>query len=248
MRPSRYFLYRLAGAMAGAVAPRQERSRLRRLARFTEALPYPFPEQYFMFRRLFSPSDLGDLFTADFLGELDAEAPREWFCELYEDQDLGDEPTRAQWHDMMTYLPDDLLVKTDIASMAVSLELRAPMLDHELVELGLGLPPELKIKGHRGKEILRQAFADMLPMEVFSQPKRGFGLPLGDWLKTDLQGPMKQILLDDSFLNAGIVKPLAIHGLVNDHVSGKDDHRHRLWSMMMLAKWFGGNTGPTRRT
>jgi asparagine synthase (glutamine-hydrolysing) len=245
IKPPRYFLYRLAGALAGALAPRQERSRLRRLARFSSALPYPFPQQYFIFRRLFSPADLPDLFTADFLDGLDPEAPANWFAELYEEPDLDDEPARAQWHDMMTYLPDDLLVKTDIASMAVSLELRAPMLDPDLVELGLALPPELKIKSRRGKQALRLAFADMLPPEVFQQPKRGFGLPLGDWLKNDLREPMRHILLDDAFLDSGIVRPEAIHGLINDHVSGRDDHRHRLWAMMMLAKWLAGSTGPS---
>jgi asparagine synthase (glutamine-hydrolysing) len=244
VRAGRYFLLRLAGALAAALAAPEERSPLRRLARFTAALPYPFPEQYFMFRRLFSPAELADLFSPRFLDGADAEAPREWFWELYEAEDFDREATRAQWHDMMTYLPDDLLVKTDTASMSVSLELRAPMLDQTLVELGLALPEGLKIARRRGKQALRLAFADMLPPAVFRQPKRGFGLPLGDWLKNELQEPMRQALLDPSFLDAGILEPRAIHGLINDHVYGRDDHRHRLWALIMLAKWLSGPTKP----
>ena len=245
VRAGRYFLFRLAGALAGAIGSRQERSPLRRLARFTAALPYPFPEQYFMFRRLFSPAELGDLLAPSFFDGLDLEAPRQWFWDLYEAQeDFDHETTRAQWHDLMTYLPDDLLVKTDIASMSVSLELRAPMLDPAVIELGFALPPELKTARRRGKQALRLAFADMLPPDVFRQRKRGFGLPLGDWLKGKLQEPMKQALMHKSFLNAGIFEPRAIHGLVNDHLSGSDDHRHRLWALVMLAKWLTGSTSP----
>jgi asparagine synthase (glutamine-hydrolysing) len=190
-----------------------------------------------MIRRLFSPADLPDLFTAEFLEGLEPEETRDWFCDLYEEPDNEDEVTRAQRHDMMTYLPDDLLVKTDSASMAVSLELRAPLLDHEVVELGLSLPRELKIRRRRGKQALRLAFADILPQESLRGPKKGFGLPLGDWLRGDLQAAMKEMLLDGSFLGAGIVRPEAVHGLVNDHVSGQDDHRHRLWALLMLANW-----------
>ena len=236
--PLRYLFLRVAGAVAGCLAPTDERSPLRRAARFASAMPYPFSVQYFMHRMLFSPSDLADLFAEDFYRQIDLESVQEWFCDLYEQPDFGDEPTRAQWHDMMTYLPDDLLVKTDIASMAESLELRSPLLDHGVAELGLALPADLRIKGRRGKQALRECFRDLLPQEVFERPKRGFALPLGDWLKGDLQDVMKETLLDKTFLNRGILRPASVHGLVNDHVLGRDDHRHRLWALMMLAKWF----------
>jgi asparagine synthase (glutamine-hydrolysing) len=144
---------------------------------------------------------------------------------------------------MMTYLPDDLLVKTDIASMAVSLELRVPMLDHELVELGLSLPQEMTIRRRRGKQALRMAFADLLPPEVFTAKKRGFGLPVGDWLRGELQPAMRETLLDSSFLDADIVRGEAVRGLVNDHSSGRDDHTHRLWALIMLAKWLSKGPG-----
>ncbi|HOF18381.1 MAG TPA: asparagine synthase-related protein, partial [Phycisphaerae bacterium] len=148
---------------------------------------------------------------------------------------------RAQRHDMLTYLPDDLLVKTDVASMASSLELRAPFLDHRVAALGLGLPIGLKISGRRGKAALRLAFADLLPPETFRRPKRGFGVPLGRWLREELRPVMEETLLDRAFLECGIFRPEAIVGLINDHLARRGDHRHRLWALMLLARWLASN-------
>lgn len=243
MRPPAYFALRLAGVVASMVAPKDERSRLRRLARFTRALPYPLADQYFMHRSMFSPADLADLFTADFEADHDLEAPYRWFCELYEDNDIDDETARCQYHDLQTYLPDDLLAKTDIAAMSHSLELRPPLLDPAVVTLGLSLPAGIKMNRRRGKLILRKAFADMLPPEILTARKRGFGVPLGQWLRNELRPVMEETLLDQSFLDCGIFRPAAIRGLVNDHLSGEDDHRHRLWSLMILARWLGSQQG-----
>ncbi len=232
-----YLAIRLAAAAGRLAAPHDARSRLRRFVRFTDALSYPPSIQYFMYRRLFGPDELPRLFTEEFIAGVDADAPAEWFCRLYEDGDFPDEVARAQHHDMLTYLPDDLLVKTDMASMASSLELRSPMLDHNLLALGLSLPTGAKISGRRGKVILREAFADMLPAEVFARPKRGFAVPLGQWLKGELLEPLKETLLDPSFKRMGIFRSEAIAGLINNHVSGRADHRHRLWALLILARW-----------
>ncbi len=237
VRPPTYAALRLAGFLAGAFGPKDERSPLRRLARFARTLPYPYADQYFMHRGLFDMNDLGDLFTADFEAQNNLDAPYRWFCELYEDNDIDDEVARCQYHDIMTYLPDDLLVKTDIAAMSHSLELRPPLLDPAVIELGLSLPVGLKVNRRRGKLALRRAFADLLPPEVFAARKRGFGIPLGRWLRKELRSEMEETLLDQSFLDSGIFRPSAIRGLVNDHLSGKDDHRHRLWALMVLARW-----------
>jgi hypothetical protein len=199
-----YLGLRVAAFLAGLVAPHDERSRLRRLVRFADGLEHPFAVQYFMYRRLFGPADLPRLLTDDFLAEADAAAPADWFCGLYEDCEAETELERAQRHDLATYLPDDLLVKADIASMAASLELRAPMLDHRVVALGLSLPPAAKVAGGRGKVILREAFADMLPGEVWRRPKRGFAVPLDRWLREDLLDVLKETLLDRSLRERGV--------------------------------------------
>jgi asparagine synthase (glutamine-hydrolysing) len=143
----------------------------------------------------------------------------------------------AQRHDLMTYLPDDLLVKTDMASMASSLEVRAPMLRHDLVELGLWLPVGMKIAAGRGKAVLREAFADLVPADLLRRRKQGFAAPLDRWLRTELLETMKETLFESAFAARGIVRPEAMAGLINDHLSGKGDHRHRLWALLVLARW-----------
>ncbi|MFP4106751.1 MAG: asparagine synthase (glutamine-hydrolyzing) [Phycisphaerae bacterium] len=237
MTPVQYLATRVGAALLRPVAPHSERSRLRRFLRFAEILAYPPAVQYLRLRALFQPEDLPRLFTEDFLGRLDAQAPQRWFGDLYETGDFEDEVAFAQRHDLETYLPDDLLVKADTGSMACSLELRAPMLDHPLVELGLSLPREWKLDRRGGKRILEAAFGDMLPPEVFRRPKRGFGVPLADWLRGPLANQMEQTLLRSGFLDRGIIRPEAVVGLMNDHLNGRDDHQHRLWALMVLAKW-----------
>ena len=147
----------------------------------------------------------------------------------------------AQWHDMRTYLPDDLLVKTDIASMASSLELRAPFLDRRVAQLGLSLPVDRKISRGRGKAILREVFADCLPAETFKRSKRGFGVPIGRWLRGGLRGVLTETLMDRSLSDRGVFRRESLAGLINDHLSGRDDHGHRLWALLVLARWLAAH-------
>ncbi|MGB2821412.1 MAG: asparagine synthase C-terminal domain-containing protein, partial [Phycisphaerae bacterium] len=237
MSPARYLAVRVAAGILRPVAPTGERSRMRRLVRFADALPYPPSMQYFMHRRLFGAEDLPRLFTEEFAAKIDLGKPARWFLDLYEEGDFSREMQYAQRHDILTYLPDDLLVKADIASMSASLELRCPMLDHRLVPVGLSLPVEMKIAHGRGKAILREAFEDLLPREVLRGPKRGFGVPLGRWLREELADVLRESLTDRGFLDLGIIRREAVAGLLNDHMSRRDDHGHRLWALLILARW-----------
>ena len=237
MGPITYWVVRLAGAVAGSVAPHDEKNAPRRLARFAGALPYPFARQYFMYRSLFDAQRLSGLLAPEFQVQANLDGPEAWFEDLYEETEAADEAARAQLHDLATYLPDDLLVKSDTVSMACGLELRAPMLDHKAVELGLALPTAGKIRGRRGKAILCAAFRDMLPREVLEAPKRGFGIPLGRWLREDLSGMLRETLLEGSLANGGILRKDALAGLIAEHLSGRADHGHRLWALLVLARW-----------
>jgi asparagine synthase (glutamine-hydrolysing) len=252
MGPLKFAALRLAAGLARPWAPHNERNRLRRMIRFADAMSYPFAVQYFIYRRLFGPDDLLRLLSDEMLQQTNSDAPAKWFCDLYEDQNenekAGDEVSAAQRHDLATYLPDDLLVKTDIASMACSLELRAPLLSHQLVELGLSLPLAAKIAGSHGKAILREVFCDLgsgdglLPAEVFRRPKRGFGVPLGRWLREDLQPLVRELLLTPGRAFGRMFRPEALAGLANDHILGRADHSHRLWALLILARWLDGTT------
>jgi asparagine synthase (glutamine-hydrolysing) len=237
MSPSQYVLAKVIAGIVSPFAPHDERNVLRRFCRFAGGLSLPLAEQYFTYRSLFSPGDLGRLLTGDFVSQLNLDAPHKWFCDLYENPELADEITQAQHDDLMTYLPDDLLVKTDMAAMASSLELRAPMLQPSLVEAGLSLSQSLKVSTRIGKVALRKAFADMLPPAIMTKRKRGFAVPLDRWLREDLLETMKDALFDPDVERLGIIRPEAIAGLVNDHLSRRGDHRHRLWALLVLTRW-----------
>jgi asparagine synthase (glutamine-hydrolysing) len=141
--------------------------------------------------------------------------------------------TGLQLLDLETYLPGDLLPKADIASMAHSLELRSPLLDHRVVELGLSLPRALKIRALTGKVALRRAFGDDLPPRVARRGKTGFGVPLGRWFREDLRQLSEDVLLEDR----GWFRTSEIRRLLDEHRSGTTDHGHRLWCLLMLELW-----------
>jgi asparagine synthase (glutamine-hydrolysing) len=139
--------------------------------------------------------------------------------------------------DIATYLPGDLLVKADIASMAHSLELRSPFLDHEVLELGLALPEQLKVQGRTGKVGLRRAFAADLPEIVLRRGKTGFGVPLGRWFREDLRDLAHDVLLDERAQTRGWFWSLTVKTMLELHESGKVDVGHRLWCLLMLELW-----------
>ena len=139
--------------------------------------------------------------------------------------------------DVETYLPDDLLYKADIASMANSLELRAPFLDHHLAELALGLPDHLKLQGSTGKVALRRAFADDLPPEILDRGKAGFGVPVSQWFRDELRGMAADVLLDPSTERRGQFDAAAVERLLTAHTSGRADHGEAIWGLLMLELW-----------
>jgi asparagine synthase (glutamine-hydrolysing) len=141
--------------------------------------------------------------------------------------------TGLQLLDVRTYLPGDLLPKADISSMAHSLELRSPLLDHRVLELGLALPDSLKTRGRTGKVALRQAFGALLPPEVSTRGKRGFGVPLGRWFREDLRELTRDVLRNER----GWFRGDELRRLLAEHESGRADHGHRLWCLLMLELW-----------
>lgn len=139
--------------------------------------------------------------------------------------------------DATTYLPGDLLLKADTASMACSLELRSPFLDHEVLALGLSLPDSLKLRGREGKVALRRAFADLLPPPVAARGKTGFGVPLGRWFREELRELARETLLDGTARGRGLFRTAEVERLLDDHASGRAGHGHRLWCLLMLELW-----------
>ncbi|HEY8825805.1 MAG TPA: asparagine synthase (glutamine-hydrolyzing) [Candidatus Limnocylindria bacterium] len=138
--------------------------------------------------------------------------------------------------DTLTYLPGDLLVKMDIATMASSLEGRSPFLDHRLVEFVSHLPPRMKFRDGVSKYLLRTLMKGTLPDEILNRPKMGFGVPVGRWMR----GPMRS-LVEDALLGMPerpLVDRAAVRRLVEDHLSGRSDQTPRVWALLMLELWF----------
>jgi asparagine synthase (glutamine-hydrolysing) len=235
--PGRFAALKAATVAAGLVAPQNERSLARRLARLGASMSLPTAAQYFSYRSIFAPEQLAILLTDEAAARLDLDAVEKGFVDAFEAGDWADEVARAQHHDLTHYLPDDLLVKTDRAAMAASLELRAPFLDPGVVGLGLSLPAEAKLNWRRGKLILRRAFADMLPPEVLGRLKRGFGVPLDDWLRGPLAAVLREQLPFGPLVEQNLVRREAIQSLVGEHLCGRGDHRHRLWALLVLDRW-----------
>jgi asparagine synthase (glutamine-hydrolysing) len=138
--------------------------------------------------------------------------------------------------DVDTYLPGDLLLKADLASMAHSLELRSPLLDQHVLELGLSLPDHLKLDGRTGKVALRRAFKEELaPVE--GRGKTGFGVPIGRWFRGELRELAHDLLLDRRARDRGWFRPAVVERLLTEHATGRADHAHRLWCLVMLELW-----------
>ena len=140
--------------------------------------------------------------------------------------------------DTATYLPDDLLVKVDIASMAVSLEARSPFLDHHLMEFAASLPPDLKLHRLTSKYILKKALRSRVPAENLHRRKMGFGVPVGIWLRHDLRDLMHELLLPARVESRGLLNPWIVQQMVDQHLSKHRDWTNQLWTLMMLELWF----------
>ena len=145
---------------------------------------------------------------------------------------------QQQYVDMKTYLVDDILTKVDRMSMAASLEVRVPLLDHRLVEFALNLPPHLKINHSRTKIILRRAMKDFVPDMVLTKPKQGFSIPMKHWLKSSLKPLMLDLLFSDCVRHRGYFNPDTISKWVQEHLRGKANHSHRLWTLMVFELWY----------
>lgn len=140
--------------------------------------------------------------------------------------------------DTMTYLPNDLLVKMDIASMTVSLEARSPFLDHHLMEFAASLPEQLKLRRLTTKYLLKRILKKFVPEENLTRRKMGFGVPIGHWFRDSMQGFLRETVLSDKALGRGLFKPERVRAIIDQHVEGRMDHSHRLWSLLMLELWF----------
>ena len=217
-------------------SPRQKSLR-RRWKRFTEVLGLPPLRRYLEWIAIFGAARRADLYSDGLLASLPGADPLEFLAARAAQSSRRDPVTSISLTDLTTYLPCDLMTKVDIASMAHGLETRPPFLDHRVVELAARMPLRHKFRSGRGKQVLRAAFADLLPQEIQKRPKMGFGVPLDHWFRGPLAGFAQEVLLDPRTLGRGLFRPEAVRGLVEAHLSGRFDHSYRLWALLVLELW-----------
>ncbi|MCK7593984.1 asparagine synthase (glutamine-hydrolyzing) [Pseudomarimonas salicorniae] len=218
----------LALRIGGRLLPGRHGFRLRRIG---ERLGLGLADRYLSGVALSRPEQ-----TIALIGE----AGREGYASLHPLFHRGDvRPLldRIVEVDLHSYLPDDILVKLDRMSMAASLEGRAPLLDHRVVEFALRLPVGLRVRDGRGKHLLRQVARRWLPAEVLDKPKQGFGIPLDEWFRGPLGGMAADLFASRAFRERGWVHPAAAEDLLARHRGGGENHAESLWQLLCLELW-----------
>ncbi|MBV9216897.1 MAG: asparagine synthase (glutamine-hydrolyzing) [Acidobacteria bacterium] len=214
------------------------KTRVRDVQRFFTSANESRKERYFRWMSTFKPAVKPTLYTTDFAASLNGQKARDvldrWF-----DQANGTGVLDATLlTDQMTYLPNDLLVKVDIASMANSLEARSPFLDHHLIEFAASLPESLKMNRLRPKSLLKKVAARLVPKEVIYRRKMGFGVPVGRWFRGEMKDFLRETLLSREARGRGIVTNSVVEEYLDEHIDGRADHTFQLWTLLMLELWF----------
>jgi asparagine synthase (glutamine-hydrolysing) len=215
-----------------------KRSRVRDVKRFVEAASLPKVERYLRWVSVFDSQAKQDLYTDNFKRKTQANSAAgiidPWFARA-NGSGIVD---AALLTDIMTYLPNDLLVKVDIATMANSLEARSPFLDHHVIEFAASLPEKFKLRGLTTKYLLKRMLTKLLPAENLDRRKMGFGVPIGHWFRGQLQPFLRETILSEASLKRDLFKPEVVRRMVELHTRGERDYSHQLWTLLMLELWF----------
>ena len=187
------------------------------------------------------------LFGERFAARLDGYDPAERIAALMDQSDTDDALRQAQYIDLNTWLVGDILTKVDRTSMANSLEVRCPILDHEVVGFGLSLPASLKLRGGEGKFLLKSAMEPYLPREILYRPKQGFAVALGTRLRRDIAAVRARVL-SDPMMDSGFFRRETAARLLDEHESGRSDHAMPLWLLLVFEGFLANMTAPAPAT
>jgi len=203
-----------------------------RAKRFVRAAHLPPLERHHAWKEIFSPE-----VRAELTGRDHAFDPVDLYRERFAETEGAELLARLQDVDLGLYLVDDLLVKTDRASMAHSLEARVPYLDPAVTNLALTLPTKQRVRGFRKKVLLRKAVAPLLPREIVHGKKRGFSIPAAAWLRGELEPFARETLSADTLRGQGFFRPEAVERLIDRHVAGQEDLSRQLWGLLSFTLW-----------
>ena len=213
----------------------------------------PEDERYISMMCHFTPAARWDLYTDDFRSSIHGSDTPALFGKSVTGSDAIDAIDRYMQYDFDGYLSDGINTKVDIASMMHSLEVRAPFLDHRLVEFAARLPASLKQHGPKGRVLYKKAVAPHVPAAILNRKKRGLTLPVNEWLRGALRPALDDVVLGSRLRERGHFQQERIHRLYQDHVAGRADHGYPLWNLMVLELWMrefvdGGGPARHRRT
>jgi asparagine synthase (glutamine-hydrolysing) len=203
-----------------------------RAKRFVRAAHLPPLERHHGWKEIFSADA-----RAELTGRAHAWDPVDVLREPYSETAAAPQLARLQDVDERVYLVDDLLVKTDRASMAHSLEARVPYLDTIVVDFAHTLPTALKVRGTAKKVLLRKAAEPLLPQQIVRGRKRGFSIPAAAWLRGELEPFARDVLAESTLRRQGYLEPKAVQAVLDDHVAGRADLSRQLWGLLALTLW-----------
>jgi len=208
-----------------------------KVKKFLSGIGYPEGIRNFIWLGSFSFPELKRVLPPELCSQVDPVQIMEEVDGYQKGFPLEDKTTLLQYLDLKLYLQDDILVKVDRASMACSLEVRAPFLDYELVEFVMNLPSSLKLRRFTSKYLLKKVMKDFLPKEVIERKKKGFGIPIAKWVKGPLRELFGDLLSYDKIKKEGLFNPGYVSSLLQEHLAIKKDNRKQLWTLLVWELW-----------
>ena len=177
------------------------------------------------------------MYTDAFRAETASVAPSEYYRAVWEQADGCDDVDRVLCLDFKTYLPDQLLTKMDVSTMAHSVEARSPLLSKELIEFAALIPASLRLRGYNTKYLLKKLAARYVPPEIVYRKKRGFVMPISGWLRGELAGSMRAVLQSRSFVERDWIRPDSVNRMISEHASEQRNWSEQLWTLFVLELW-----------
>jgi len=209
-----------------------------RLKRILSTLTHTFEQAYFRDMSFyFLPEMKEKLYRPEFKSAIKDFNAFNILGDHFKVNQNSDITTRVQYVDIKTYLPEDILVKVDRMSMAHSLEVRAPILDHKLMEYVGSLPSNLKLKGKESKYIFKKMLEDRLPQNILYRKKQGFSIPLASWLRNEMRDFAEETLFSPNNGLNFYFNPEYIKGIWMKHLSGRQDYSYPMWGLIMFELW-----------
>ena len=228
----------MIGPLLDRLPPTEKKKGLiNRAKRFHEGAKLPADLRHTRWMIFMQAAEKGLLYSPGVQQQLDRYDPHTFIRKHFRKANTPDDLNRQLYVDIKTYLVDDILVKVDRMSMASSLEARVPFLDHRVVEFSARVQSNMKLRGSTTKYLLKKTMGSLLPEQILHRGKEGFSIPIKNWLKSELQPLMQDVLAADKIKQQGFFDAGYVERLKSEHLCGKENHSHRLWALMVFGVW-----------